>query len=207
MSRNLLDTFGLIANFAAILTAFIAVIFYYKTQKKNYYLNDIPGNYKIFSGLRNRENTTVLNQIKITYVSQKGWFFGYLKYSEIFEHQDARSGGSASVVGKISYSYLRIVFGRVLRIIKFKKYNPLEANDLSSFHGTIYFLNRNDLDITKSDWKKTITQEYSIIHYRDAHRFKLFNPKKSDTYLQLPDELVLINVDKVPDLMYNFEVV
>ena len=206
MSTGIKDAIQATADFAAILTAIIAVIFFFKTLKKNYYLNDIPGNYKIFSGLKNKEGATVLNQIKISYVSRKGWFFGYLKYSEIFEDPHARNGGGASVFGKINYSYLRMLIAVILRFIKLKRYNPLETNDSGSFHGKIYFLSRNDLDVTKNDWREMIVQEYSIIHYTDAHRFKLHSPKKSKTYLQLPDELVLINVDKVPDQLYNLEI-
>ena len=206
MSQSTKDIIELAANFAAILTAFVAVIFFFKTLKKSYYLNDIPGNYKIFSNLKDIENTTALYHIKISYVSQKGWFFGYLQYSEIFKDPGKGSGGMASVFGKINYSFFRIAIGMVQRVIKFKKYNPLEVTDLGSFHGNIFFLNRNDLDISRLDWRQSIAQEYSIIHYRDSHRFKLLNPKMGKSYLQLPIEFTLINVDKVPDQMLAFEI-
>ena len=202
--NKLTDLIEITSNFAAILTAIIAVVFYYRSLKKNYYLNDIPGNYKIFSGLRDDESATVLTQIKINYVSQKGWFFGYLEYTEPFKNKYSRSEGNASVFGKIDYSYWRLLFGKLLLVLNFKKYNPLEVNDISSFHGTIYFLNRNDRDVSISNWKDDIIQQYSIIHYKDSHRFKLYNPQ-FDSYLQLPNELVLINIDKVPDQMFNLK--
>jgi hypothetical protein len=55
MTKDTLDIIGMIADFSAILTAVIATIFFYKTQEKSYYLNDISGNYKILSELKNQE--------------------------------------------------------------------------------------------------------------------------------------------------------
>ena len=140
MSKDFLDAFGLIANCAAILTALIATIFYYRTQQKNYYQNDIAGNYKIFSSLKNQNNATALHHLEIKYVSSKGWFFGLLEYSEPFKSVGSGSGGFANVYGKVNYSFCRIFIGFILRIIKLKSFNPLEANDRSSFHGKLYLL-------------------------------------------------------------------
>lgn len=169
-------------------------------------MNEIKGVYKIFSSLKNNPRSTVLNQLNIVHISPKGWFFGNLEYSEIFNEPGARSGGEASVFGKLNYSFFRIGIATLLRAIKLKKYNPLEVTDFGAFHGKLYLLSRNDLDLSKRDWKSMIVQQYSIIHYRDAHRLKLYNPQKGDSYLQIPDEIVLINVDKVPDQLLSFKV-
>jgi len=205
MLKEISDNIGFVANFAAILTAIIAVFFFYKTQMRNYYVNSVPGIYKIFSSLKGSEKSTALYQIEISFVSTNGWFFGVLKYAEVSKPTGQGSGGLSSVFGKISYSFFRIIIGYLLRAIKFKKFNPLEANDVSSFHGKVYLLSRNDLDISKRNWKEMIVQEYSIIHYKDAHRFKLYNPQK-ESYLQLPDELVLININKIPDPILNMTI-
>jgi hypothetical protein len=198
MTKETSDFIGTTANLAGILTAFIATIFYYKSQEKSYYLNDISGNYKIFSKLKNQE-ATALYHFKISYVSPKGWFFGVLKYSESTNIPNSGSGGSANVVGKLNYSFLRIIFSSVIRNIKFKSYNPLEVNNLSSFHGKLYLLSRNDLDISERNWKDMLVQEYSIVHYRDAQRIKLYKTIVHQSYLQIPNELVLVNTDKIPD--------
>ena len=206
MSDKITEGISLIANLSAVLTAVIAVVFFLRSLKRSYYLNDILGNYKIFSGLKGEENATVLNQIVISYVSEDGWIFGYLKYSEIYKNEYARSGGGASVVGKVNYSYWRKVFSLIYRLIRLKKFNPLEPSDIGSFHGVIYLLSRNDLDVSKTDWKSMITQEYSIIHYKDSQRFKLYRPKFSNSYLQLPDELTLVNIERIYDPMYDHEI-
>ncbi|WP_183578550.1 hypothetical protein HDF18_22250 [Mucilaginibacter sp. X5P1] len=205
MSKDLLDIFGLIANSAAILTAIIATIFYYKTQEKNYYLNDINGNYKIFSTLKDQDNKTALYHLEIKYVSSKGWFTGIIKYSELFKSPGSASAGLANVYGKVYYSPARTFIGFISRIIKFNSFNPLETSDISSFHGKLYLLSRNDLDVSIRDWKEMLVQEYSIIHYRDAQRIKLYNPKMSTTYLLIPDNIVLTNTDKIPDPVLDQE--
>ena len=48
-----------------------------------------------------------------------------------------------------------------------------------------------------------LIQEYSIIHYKDAQRIKLYNNIVYNSYLQIPDEIVLVNTNKIPDPMLS----
>jgi hypothetical protein len=108
------------------------------------------------------------------------------------------------VYGKIYYNPFRIIIGYIFRVIRLNPYNPLEAVDMGSFHGKLYLLSRNDLDISKYNWKEMLVKEYSIIHYKDAQRIKLYNPISYHYQsLQIPDKIVLINFDKIPDPILN----
>jgi hypothetical protein len=194
-----------IANVGSILTLSIAVYWFFKTREKEYFSLQVPGNYKIFSGLRGQETSTALHDMKITSITSSGWFFGNFNYSEVFEHPLARSAGTSNFIGKINYSYTRLCLGWIWRLIRFKSFHPMEESTFASFHGKIYFMSRNDFDVSTTSWKKFVTEEYSIIHFRNAYRFKLFNQVNGDSSLQLLPELSLVNTDKVPDEMFNIK--
>jgi len=203
IDQSVIVSIGFVASCASILTATIAVFFYFFTVRKDYYLNDVKGDYKIFSGLRGKETATVLYNIKITHITSSGWFFGSMKYSEVFAPQYSGSGGILSVYGKLNYNFFRIALGFLYRIIRLKKFNPLETTDIGSFHGKMYILSRNDLNTTDRNWKDMLLKEYQMIHYRHASRFKLYDNKKKVNNFQLVDELTLINVNRIADPMYD----
>jgi len=197
-----MDFIGLIANIGSTVTLFVALYWFYKDRERNYFKSELPGNYKIFSGLKSQEDTNALHHLTITSTTSNGWFFGTMEYSEIFKDPGTQSAGECNFIGKIDYSYRRILKGWVARLLNRQSFHPLEEKDSASFHGTIHFMSRNDFDVSKTSWKTFVIVQYSIIHYRHAYRLKLYNPS-NDSYMQILSEITLVNTDRVPDSTFS----
>lgn len=195
-----------IADLFTILTTLIVFMWFLFSRRKLYLEEYLNGTYKIFNNLRGHKNTTALYTLEIYKSFETGWFSGKMDFTQPFEHPNARSGGEMVFIGYVEYTFIESIKSLFNALFKnFANTLPLEIKHNQKISGKIFFLMRNDIDISISDWKTFISYIYTIEHFPQAGRLKLKRLEvKFDSHSLLPDELNLVNLNLFPDNMFKF---